>query len=118
GGPWVSVIRRDPAFAQAYARLDPDRYQALLARTARTMFDRDTAPGAEPEDLLRLEVASLIVPGGADTTHALSAARYLRDCLPQSEYWDVSAAEKIEAMVAPRLSSFLQATDARRESAG
>jgi pimeloyl-ACP methyl ester carboxylesterase len=107
GGPWVSVIRRDPAFAEAYARLDPDRYQLMLALTARTMFDRDTAPGAEPEDLLRLAVRSLIVPGGADTTHAVSAARYLQECLAGSEYWDVPAGDQTEGTVAPRLASFL-----------
>src|SRR5438067_2270713 len=26
GGPWVSVLRRDSAFADAYAALDPDAY--------------------------------------------------------------------------------------------
>ena len=107
GGPWVSVLRRDRAFAEAYARLDPDHYQWLLALTARTLFDRDTAPGAEPEDLLRLDVPALIVPGGADTTHAVSAARYLQECLPKSAYWDVPAADQTEATVAPRLASFL-----------
>jgi pimeloyl-ACP methyl ester carboxylesterase len=107
GGPWVSVLRRDPAFADAYARLDPDHYQLLLALTARTLFDRDTAPGAEPEDLLRLDIPALIVPGGADTTHAVSAARYLQECLAKSVYWDVATAEQTEATVAPRLASFL-----------
>ena len=109
GGPWVSVIRRDPAFAQAYARVEPEGYQWLLTRTARTLFDRDTAPGAEPEDLLRLDVPALIVPGGADTTHAVSAARYLQECLPTSEYWDIAAPEQTEATVPPRLASFLSA---------
>jgi pimeloyl-ACP methyl ester carboxylesterase len=110
GGPWVSLIRRDPAFAEAYARIEPERYQWLLTRTARTLFDRDTAPGAEPEDLLRLDIPSLIVPGGADTTHAVSAARYLQECLPGSDYWDVAAADQTEATVAPRLASFLSAS--------
>jgi len=109
GGPWVSVLRRDPAFAAAYAQLDPDRYQLLLTLTARTLFDRDTAPGAEPEDLLRLDTRTLIVPGGADTTHATSAARYLHECLRQSDYWEMPAGEQTEATVAPRLSLFLNA---------
>ena len=74
GGPWVSVLRRDPAFAEAYAALDPDAYRLLLAVTARTLFDRDTAPGAEPEDLMRLDLPALIVPG-RDHAHAVSAAR-------------------------------------------
>ena len=54
-----------------------------------TLFDRDTAPGAEPEDLLRLDIPALIVPG-RDKSHATSAARYLEECLARSEYWDVS----------------------------
>ena len=54
----------------------------------RTLFDRDTAPGAEPEDLLRLDIPALIVPG-RDAAHATSAARYLEECLPRADYWDV-----------------------------
>ena len=55
---------------------------------ARTLFDRDTAPGAEPEDLMRLDIPALVVPGH-DAAHATSAARYLEECLPRAEYWDV-----------------------------
>ena len=51
------------------------------------LFDRDTAPGAEPEDLMRLDIPALIVPGH-DAAHATSAARYLEECLPRAEYWD------------------------------
>jgi len=43
--------------------------------TARTLFDRDAAPGAEPEDPMRLDVPALLVPG-RDPAHAISAARY------------------------------------------
>jgi len=53
---------------------------------ARTLFDRDTVAGPEPEDLLRLDVPALIVPG-QDASHATSAARYLEECLPRGEYW-------------------------------
>jgi pimeloyl-ACP methyl ester carboxylesterase len=76
GGPWASVLRHDPAFAESYARHDVERYKLILAAMARTLFDRDTAPGAEPEDLLRLDIPALIVPG-RDASHATSAARYL-----------------------------------------
>jgi len=37
------------------------------------------------EDLLRLDVPVLIVPG-QDASHATSAARYLEECLPRAEY--------------------------------
>lgn len=105
-GPWAAPIRTDPAFAQAYARLDLEAYKLTLVGTARTMFDRDTAPGAEPEDLLRLRIPTLIVPG-RDAAHATSAARYLEECLPCSEYWDVPVADQTEASAPPRLLNFL-----------
>src|SRR5689334_2461266 len=69
GGPWASVIKNDPAFAQAYAKLDAGKYRALVSEMCRTLFDRDTSPGAEPEDMLRCEVPALIVPG-RDASHA------------------------------------------------
>jgi pimeloyl-ACP methyl ester carboxylesterase len=111
GGPWASVIKHDRAFAEAYARQDIDAYKLIIAGMARTMFDRDTAPGAEPEDLLRLEIPALIVPG-RDASHATSAARYLEECLPRAQYWDVPVAAQTETTVAPLVLDFLgQASD-------
>jgi len=89
GGPWVSVLRHDRAFAAAYAALDLEKYTATVNGMADALLDRDTAPGAEPEDLMRLELPALVVPG-KDPSHATSAARYLEECLPRAEYWDVS----------------------------
>lgn len=106
GGPWASVIKRDPAFAKSFAEQDIDRYKLIVSGMARALFDRDTAPGAEPEDLMRLDVPALIVPG-QDTSHATSAARYLGECLPRAEYWDVPVAEQIEAAVATKIMAFL-----------
>ena len=62
-GPWVSCVRSDPAFADGYRSFDQKRYKTLVAGLARTLFDRDTVPGPEPEDLLRLDLPALIVPG-------------------------------------------------------
>ena len=109
GGPWVSVLRRDKAFADQYLRQDVDSYAQLVASMARTLIDRDTAPGAEPEDMLRLDIPALIVPGG-DATHAPSAARYLQECLPKSQYWDVPVSEQTEANAPARLLEFLAST--------
>jgi pimeloyl-ACP methyl ester carboxylesterase len=106
GGPWVSVLRRDRAFAEAYAALDPEAYKLLLAVIARTLFDRDTAPGAEPEDLMRLDIPALIVPG-RDHAHAVSAARYFEECFKRAEYWDVPVDQQTEANVPDRLLAFL-----------
>ena len=72
----------------------------------RTLIDRDTVPGAEPEDLMRLHIPALIVPG-KDKAHATSAARYLEECLPASEYWDVLPEEQTEATAPARIIDFL-----------
>ncbi|HEX4555188.1 MAG TPA: alpha/beta hydrolase [Xanthobacteraceae bacterium] len=106
GGPWAAVIKHDKAFAEAYAKLDVERYKLTVTAMGRTLFDRDTAPGAEPEDLLRLDIPALVVPG-RDASHATSAARYLEECLPGSEYWDVPVAGQTEETTPGRLLGFL-----------
>ena len=73
---------------------------------SRTLLDRDTAPGAEPEDLMRLNIPTLIVPGD-DSSHATSAARYLKECLPGAEYWDVGPEDQTEATAPARVIEFL-----------
>ena len=108
GGPWAAVIKRDAAFAEAYARLPADAYKTMVIAMGRTLFDRDTAPGAEPEDLMALDVPALVVPG-RDASHATSAARYLEECLPRAEYWDVLPAEQTEANAPARILEFLGA---------
>lgn len=105
GGPWAAVIRNDAAFATAFAALDAERYRLIVGSMGRTLFDRDTAPGAEPEDLMRLDIPALIVPG-RDASHATSAARYLEECLPKAEYWD-AAPEQQSAELGQRIVAFL-----------
>lgn len=107
-GPWASVIRRDPAFAERYRAFDPDRYEAIVSEMARSLLDRDTVPGAEPEELLALEVPALIVPG-QDASHATSAARYLEECLEAAQYWDEPVSEQTEFTVPARIVEFLDA---------
>ena len=105
-GPWVSVLRSDAAFAASFAAMDPEHYKLAVVATQRALLDRDTAPGAEPEELLRLNVPALIVPG-KDNSHATSAARYLEECLSGSEYWDIAPADQLESNVPARLLQFL-----------
>jgi len=112
GGPWASVIRHDAAFAASYAKLDREGYLATVERMRDALLDRDTAPGAEPEDLMRLGIPALIVPGH-DESHATSAARYLEECLPRSEYWDVTVDAQTAQSAPPRVLDFL-ASAARR----
>ena len=113
GGPWASVIKADKDFAARYAKQNAEQYKLIVASVARTLFDRDTAPGAEPEDLMRLDIPALIVPG-RDASHATSAARYLEECLPKSEYWDVPVAGQTEEATNKRLLEFLEKPGANR----
>ncbi len=105
-GPWVRVIRSDPAFAQQYAGFDLEHYKRIVAHMSRTLLDRDTAPGAEPEELKRLNIPTLIIPGD-DDSHATSAARYLEECLPGAEYWDVPPEGQTEATAPAKVIEFL-----------
>ncbi|HVY57109.1 MAG TPA: alpha/beta hydrolase [Xanthobacteraceae bacterium] len=111
GGPWASVIRRDPEFAASYAKLDVEQYKLIVAGMGRTLIDRDTAPGAEPEDLLRLDIPALVVPG-RDASHATSAARYVEECLPRAEYWDVPVEQQTADTAPARLLEFLDKVSA------
>jgi pimeloyl-ACP methyl ester carboxylesterase len=112
GGPWVSVLRRDAAFADAYVRQNVEDYAQLVTGMARTLLDRDTAPGAEPEDMLRLNTPALIIPGH-DASHATSAARYLEECLPTAQYWDVPVDKQTEETAPARMLEFLDSVERR-----
>jgi pimeloyl-ACP methyl ester carboxylesterase len=112
-GPWATVIRTDAAFAAAFRAVDPQRYLTVLAGLVRTMFDRDSVPGPEPEDLMLLDVPALVVPG-QDASHATSAARFLQECLPRAEYWDVPVVEQTEATAPARVLAFLDAAERAR----
>ncbi len=105
-GPWVGAIRNDPAFAVHYADFDREHYTLIVAGMARTLLDRDTAPGAEPEDLMQLDIPTLVIPGD-DPAHATSAARYLSECLPAAEYWDVPPEDQTDASAPARVIDFL-----------
>jgi pimeloyl-ACP methyl ester carboxylesterase len=106
GGPWAAVIKRERAFAASYAKQDPAAYKLICEGMCRALFDRDTAPGAEPEDLMRVDIPALIVPGH-DASHATSAARYLEECLPRSDYWDLPVDRQSEDNVPARIVDFL-----------
>ena len=106
------MLRRDAAFAEAYVRWNADDYAQLVTGMARTLLDRDTAPGAEPEDMFRLNTPALIVPGH-DATHATSAARYLEECLPNAQYWDVPVDKQTEETAPARMLEFLDSVERR-----
>lgn len=106
GGPWGQPIRNSAEFAESYAALDKARYLVTVTAMVRGLIDRDTAPGAEPEDLMNLDIPSLIVPGD-DDFHATSAARYLQECLSGAEYWDVPVDRQTEENAPKRVLDFL-----------
>jgi pimeloyl-ACP methyl ester carboxylesterase len=112
GGPWASVIRRDRVFAQSYAKQEVRQYKAIVEAMRDALLDRDTAPGAEPEALMRCETPALVIPG-RDASHATSAARYLEECLPKSEYWDAAPDAQTEDTVPARLLKFLDGVSGR-----
>jgi hypothetical protein len=93
-------------FNAAFAKQDRDQYKSTCEAMCRALFDRDTAPGAEPEELMRLDIPALVVPGH-DAAHATSAARYLEECLPRSDYWDVAVERQTEDATNARVLEFL-----------
>jgi pimeloyl-ACP methyl ester carboxylesterase len=111
GGPWAAVIKSDPQFAARYAKLDATQYIATVKAMRDGLLDRDTAPGAEPEALLKLRSPALVVPGH-DESHATSAARYLEECLPGAQYWDVMPEAQTEQNAPGRVLEFLEGASA------
>ena len=108
GGPWGAVIAQDEGFAKSFAAQDLDRYVALVRTLGPSMFDRDTAPGVEPEELMALKMPSVIIPGD-DPAHATSGARYLKECLADSVYHDVPPDGQKPEMLTDWILSFLDA---------
>ncbi len=111
GGPWGQPIRNSDAFADAYAALDRSKYLLTVTAMVRGLMDRDTSPGAEPEELMRLDIPALIVPGN-DPFHATSAARYLHECLEGSQYWDMPVDDQTEDNAPGRILDFLDGISA------
>ncbi len=106
-GPWASTIVTDEGFADEFASQDQDRYLAMVALMGQALFDRDTATGPEPTELLALRVPAVIIPG-ADSAHATSAARYLQECLEGSVYHDVPPEEQTVDRVRQWIIEFLE----------
>ena len=104
-GPWASVIAREPTFAEDFIRQDLNRYLGLIAVSGRGLFDRDTATGAEPEEIMGISAPAFIVPGD-DASHATSAAHYLRELLPNASFWNVPPTEQTTREVCDRILEF------------
>jgi pimeloyl-ACP methyl ester carboxylesterase len=104
-GPWASCIARDDQFAESFKSQDQDRYLGIIETSAKRLFDRDTAPGAEPEELMGIKAPALIIPGD-DPSHATSGAHYLEECLPNADFWDVMPPEQNTEKVCNQILEF------------
>jgi hypothetical protein len=109
-GPWAGMIARDAGFADLFLALDLERYLGLIITSGRTLFDRDSAPGAEPEEVMGIKAPSLIIPGD-DQSHATSGAHYLRELLPKCEFWNVMPPEQTTQTVVDRIGEFCSKHD-------
>ena len=106
-GPWARLIETDLGFRETYLEQDLESYKLIVTAIAREMFRRESVPGPEPEDLMRLAVPALVIPG-RDLFHAMSAAWYLAECLPKADYWDVPPELQTESVTSERILDFLQ----------
>ena len=104
-GPWATLITRDAGFADRFAAQDLERYLAMILISGRSLFDRDTAPGAEPEEVIGVKAPALIIPGD-DPSHATSGAHYLRELLPKSDFWSVMPPDQTTQIVCERILDF------------
>jgi pimeloyl-ACP methyl ester carboxylesterase len=107
-GPWASVIARDGRFAESFTAQDLERYLGIIVASGRSLFDHDTVPGAEPEELVAVKAPALIIPGD-DPSHATSGAHYLRECLPKADFWNVMPPEQTTRKVCDRVLQFCHA---------
>jgi len=110
-GPWAPVLRRDPIFRETFLAQDPARYKLIVGSLARVLIDRDSVPGFEPEDLMQLDIPTLIIPG-RDNAHSLSAARFIEECSKRVEFWDVTPDEQTEETAPARIMQFLDSIEA------
>jgi pimeloyl-ACP methyl ester carboxylesterase len=109
-GPWASVIKQVPGFADAFLKQDLDRYLAIVSVSVDSLFDRDTIPGADPEELMALKVPAVILPGHTDN-HATSCARFLEECIPGSQYWNVHLESQAPDRIRDHIHDFLLANN-------
>jgi pimeloyl-ACP methyl ester carboxylesterase len=104
-GPWATMIARDSEFADRFAAGNLEQYLGMVITSGRSLFDRDTAPGAEPEEVMGVKAPALIIPGD-DPSHATSGAHYLRELLPKADFWNVMPPEQTTQKVCDRILEF------------
>ena len=109
-GPWATAIARDSTFADRFAAQNLERYLGIIITSGRSLFDRDTAPGAEPEEVMGVSAPALIIPGD-DPSHATSGAHYLRELLLKSDFWNAMPPDQTTQNVCDRILQFCRKHD-------
>jgi pimeloyl-ACP methyl ester carboxylesterase len=104
-GPWAGLIAANESFAKHFVSLDLERYLGLIITSGRTLFDRDTATGAEPEEVMGVNAPALIIPGD-DQSHATSGAHYLRELMANAIFWNVMPPAQTTQNVCERILEF------------
>lgn len=104
-GPWAVEIARNADFAEKFGSQNLERYLGIVLTSGQSLYDRDTAPGAEPEEVMGIDAPALIIPGD-DPSHATSGAHYLRELLPRADFWNVMPPEQSTQKVCDRLLDF------------
>jgi hypothetical protein len=99
------LIARDKSFVERFESLDLERYLGLIITSGRTLFDRDTATGAEPEEVMGIKAPALIIPGD-DQSHATSGAHYLRELMANAVFWNVMPPAQTTQNVCQRILQF------------
>ena len=87
-GPWGGSLRIDAGLLDSLNACDETDYARLVQASYRAMFDCDSAPGPNPEQLMDIKAPVGIVPGD-DDSHARSAAHFVRECISQAIFLDL-----------------------------
>lgn len=110
GGPWVSMLAGDPAFAERFVKQDVDAYLATVAASRDAMFPDTFFSGPSPDELMTIDTAASIWPGD-DASHSTSGAHQLRELLPRMEYWDLHPSKQNAENMLERIVAFKKAVE-------
>lgn len=83
GGPWATVIGRDPEFAAAFVAQDVSTYLGIVEQSRDQLFSTTMPTGATGDELMRMKLPAFIMSGD-DASHATSAAHALRELMPNA----------------------------------
>ncbi len=106
-GPWASQNAADPAFSADYVKHDVARYLDLCAQSRDALYGDTMPSGASGEQLMKITLPSLILPG-ADASHSTSSAWAMKELMPNAEFWNVLPPHQNGANVLATLLDFVR----------